>query len=74
VYTSLRRREHTIKVQMASLINLQERQQMPNQDLKDRNKNTIDRDYLITSFSHICNTYTHFSGHMTLKKFNKAIH
>jgi hypothetical protein len=38
VYTSLRRREYTIKVQMASLINLQERQQMPNQDLKDRKK------------------------------------
>jgi hypothetical protein len=38
VYTSLKRIKHTIKEQMASLINLQERQQMPNQDLKDRKK------------------------------------
>jgi hypothetical protein len=33
VYTSLKRIKHTIKEQMASLINLQERLQMPNQDL-----------------------------------------
>jgi hypothetical protein len=35
VYTSLKKIKHTIKEQMASLINLQEKQQMPNQDLEN---------------------------------------
>jgi len=38
VYTSLKKIKHTIKEQMASLINLQEKQQMPNQDLENQKK------------------------------------